>query len=93
MSGKVPKRVLTERTGGSREGSRIVNGVKMNEGAATLGLVGSVGHRNTAWTWRGSDRKAAGSRRSMPPSAWHQAATTVRAEAQLQTTLTCGRCR
>ena len=43
MSGKVPKRVLTERTGGSREGSRIVNGVKMNEGAATLGLVGSVG--------------------------------------------------
>jgi len=50
MSGKVPKRVLTERTGGSREGSRIVNGVKMNEGAAMLGLVGSVGHRNTAWT-------------------------------------------
>ena len=50
MSGKVPKRVLTERTGGSREGSRIVNGVKMNEGAAMLGLVGSVGRRNTAWT-------------------------------------------
>ena len=22
----------------------------MNEGAVTLGLVGSVGHRNTAWT-------------------------------------------
>ena len=50
MSGKVPKRVLTERTGGSREGSRIVNGVKMNEGAAMLGLVGSVGRRNTVWT-------------------------------------------
>ena len=50
MSGKVPKRVLTERTGGSREGSGIVNGVKMNEGAAVLGLVGSVGRRNTAWT-------------------------------------------
>ncbi len=50
MSGKVPKRVLTERTGGSREGSRIVNGVKMNEGVATLVLVGSVGHRNTTWT-------------------------------------------
>ena len=50
MSGKVPKRVLTERTGGSREGSRIVNGVKMNEGAAMLGIVGSVGHRNTSWT-------------------------------------------
>ena len=50
MSGKVPKRVLTERTAGSREGSRIVNGVKMNEGAAMLGLVGSVGHRNTSWT-------------------------------------------
>mgnify|MGYP001163503595 CR=1 FL=1 len=50
MSGKVPKRILTERTGSSREGSRIVNGVKMNEGAAMLGLVGSVGHRNTAWT-------------------------------------------
>tara|TARA_B100000925_G_scaffold256493_1_gene210361 strand:- start:695 stop:952 length:258 start_codon:yes stop_codon:yes gene_type:complete len=49
MSGKVPKRVLTERTGGSREGSRIVNGVKMNEGAVTLGLVGSVGHSNSAW--------------------------------------------
>ena len=49
MSGKVPKRVLTERTGGSREGSRIVNGIKMNEGAAMLGLVGSVGRRNTAW--------------------------------------------
>ena len=50
MSGKVPKRVLTARTEGSREGSRIVNGVKMNEGAAMLGLVGSVGRRNTAWT-------------------------------------------
>ena len=50
MSGKVPKRVLTERTGGSREGSRIVNGVKMNEGAAMLGIVGSVGHKNTSWT-------------------------------------------
>ena len=50
MSGKVPKRVLTERTGGSRECSRIVNGVRMNEGAAMLGLVGSVGRRNTAWT-------------------------------------------
>ena len=50
MSGKVPKRVLTERTGSSREGSRIVNGVKMNEGAVVLGLVGSVGHKNTSWT-------------------------------------------
>ena len=50
MSGKVPKRVLTERTGGSREGNRIVNGVKMNEGSVMLGLVGSVGHRNSAWT-------------------------------------------
>lgn len=50
MSGKVPKRVLTERTAGSREGNRIVNGVKMNEGSVMLGLVGSVGHRNTAWT-------------------------------------------
>ena len=50
MSGKVPKRVLLERTVGSREGNRVVNGVKMNEGAVTLGLVGSVGHRNTAWT-------------------------------------------
>ena len=49
MSGKVPKRVLTERTGGSREGSRVVNGVKMNEGAAMLGLVGSVGHSNAAF--------------------------------------------
>ena len=27
-----------------------MNGVIMNEGAAMLGLVGSVGHRNTAWT-------------------------------------------
>ena len=50
MSGKVPKRVLAERTGSSREGSRIVNGVKMNEGSVTLGLIGSVGHRNTSWT-------------------------------------------
>lgn len=50
MSGKVPKRVLTERTAGSREGNRIVNGVKMNEGSVMLGLVGSVGHRNTSWT-------------------------------------------
>ena len=50
MSGKVPKRVLTERTGGSREGSRIVTGVRMNEGAAMLGIVGSVGHKNTSWT-------------------------------------------
>ena len=33
-----------------KRGSRIVNGVKMNEGAAMLGLVGSVGHRNTSWT-------------------------------------------
>ena len=51
MSGKVPKRVLTERTGGSREGSRVVNGVKMNEGAAMLGLVGSVGHSNAAFSF------------------------------------------
>ena len=49
MSGKVPKRVSSERTGGSREGTRIVNGVKMNEGAVLLGLVGSVGHSRTTW--------------------------------------------
>ena len=49
MSGKVPKRVSSERTAGSREGTRIVNGVKMNEGAVLLGLVGSVGHSRTTW--------------------------------------------
>ena len=49
MSGKVPKRVSSERTAGSREGTRIVNGVKMNEGAVLLGLVGSVGHTKSTW--------------------------------------------
>ena len=49
MSGKVPKRVSSERTAGSREGTRIVNGIKMNEGAVLLGLVGSVGHGGSAW--------------------------------------------
>jgi hypothetical protein len=49
MSGKIPKRVSSERTAGSREGTRIVNGVKMNEGAVLLGLVGSVGHSRTTW--------------------------------------------
>jgi len=49
MSGKVPKRVSSERTAGSREGTRMVNGVKMNEGAVLLGLVGSVGHSKSTW--------------------------------------------
>ena len=49
MSGKVPKRVSSGRTAGSREGTRIVNGVKMNEGAVLLGLVGSVGHTKSTW--------------------------------------------
>jgi len=49
MSGKVPKRVSSERTAGSREGTRIVNGIKMNEGAVLLGLVGSVGHGGSSW--------------------------------------------
>ena len=32
------------------EGSGSGNGIKMNEGAAMLGLVGSVGHKSTTWT-------------------------------------------